>query len=291
MLRELGMPMGSMRGDFDALYSAKLLELVRTSSLTHAVVLAHDRVYQSNGKVLEGAGSFFVPNDYLFAVTGRDSKLLPAASIHPARPDAIEELERCVELGAVMMKCLPNCHNIDCRLPAYRPFWKKMSDLKLPLLAHTGGELSVQVIDRTLQDPEILRAPLECGVTVVAAHVATGSHPLDRDYFPKFCQLIQEYPNLYGDISALNSPFRSKALGACRHTPIVERVVHGSDLPIPISGRYAKWRGLISANELQRAQAEKNLLERDLQLKLAMGFPPEIFSRAAGFLKGFPAEF
>lgn len=285
MLHELGLPLNSLSADFDSIYAARLIEYVETSTLTHAVLLAHDRVYGANGAVIEGVGSFYVPNDYLFAVAARSPKLLPAVSIHPARADALDELERCAALGAVMMKCLPNCHNIDCRLPQYRPFWKKMADLKLPLLAHTGGELSVQVVDRSLQNPEILRAPLECGVTVVAAHVATASHPLDRDYFSTFCQMLTEYPNLYGDISALNSPFRSRALGRCRETPIVERIVHGSDLPIPISGRYARWRGLLSASDFRSVQREPNLLERDLQLKVAMGFPPEIFSRAASFLR------
>ncbi len=285
MLHELGLPLNALSRDFDALYAGRIIEYVDASSLTHAVLLAHDRVYEANGRLIEAAGSFYVPNDYLLAVTARHPKLLPAVSIHPARSDALDELDRCAALGAVMMKCLPNCHNIDCRLSAYRPFWKKMADLKLPLLAHTGGELSVQVMDRALQNPEILREPLECGVTVVAAHVATASYPFDRDYFPRFCELICSYPNLYGDISALNSPFRSRALAACLHEPVLSRAVHGSDLPIPISGRYARWRGLISAEDFRRSKRQPNLLERDIEIKRAMGFPQSVFSRPAHFLR------
>ena len=44
------------------------------------------------------------------------------------------------------MKCLPNCQNIDCADARYRPFWEKMAVLGLPLLAHTGGEHTVQVV-------------------------------------------------------------------------------------------------------------------------------------------------
>ena len=59
-------------------------------------------------------GSFYVPNDYVLKLAREHPEFLPAVSIHPARPDALEELERCLAGGAVMMKCLPNCQNIDC---------------------------------------------------------------------------------------------------------------------------------------------------------------------------------
>src|SRR5262249_60242166 len=96
-------------------------------------------------------------------------ELLPAVSIPPARPDALEELERCLAAGRVMMKCLPNCHNIDCSNPRYRKFWERMAESGLPLLAHTGGEHTVPVVRQEFSDPRILKLPLECGVTVIAA--------------------------------------------------------------------------------------------------------------------------
>src|SRR3989449_11696976 len=62
MLRHIGLPWGAMSGDFDRLYAQRLLELVRTSSLGSIVLLAHDQVYDAQGKVMEGVGSFYVPN-------------------------------------------------------------------------------------------------------------------------------------------------------------------------------------------------------------------------------------
>ena len=52
-----------------------------------------------------------------------------------------------------------------------------MAEARLPLLAHTGGEHTVPVVNAALADPKLLRLPLECGVTVIAAHCATKSGP------------------------------------------------------------------------------------------------------------------
>src|SRR5436309_561926 len=186
MTRHIGLGWKAFSGDFDHLYAERLLALVRESSLGAAVILAHDEVYQENGEVMEGKGAFYVPNDYVLRLAREHKEFLPAVSIHPARPDAIEELERCAAEGAVMMKCLPNCHNVDCSNPKYTKFWERMAELGLPLLAHTGGEHTVPVVRPEYSDPRILRRPLECGVTVIAAHCATKSGLLDREYFIKF---------------------------------------------------------------------------------------------------------
>ena len=49
--------------------------------------------------------------------------------------------------------------------------------------AHTGGEHTLQVINASYANPEILRLPLECGVNVIAAHAATDSGLTDPNYF------------------------------------------------------------------------------------------------------------
>src|SRR5947207_13510532 len=63
MLRHIGLPRGAMEGDLDRLYVERLLELVRGSSLGGIVILAQDLVYDEQGRVIENAGSFYVPND------------------------------------------------------------------------------------------------------------------------------------------------------------------------------------------------------------------------------------
>ena len=161
--------------------------------MSAALLLAQDEVYFPDGKKMTGFGSFYVPNEYVFKVAHAHPEFLPACSIHPARPDALDELERCLEAGATAMKCLPNCHNIDCNDPRYRRFWQRMADAGLPLLAHTGGEHTVPVIEPKYADPRVLRLPLECGVNMIAAHCATKSGLSDPEYFFVLADMFAEH--------------------------------------------------------------------------------------------------
>jgi hypothetical protein len=279
MLRQIGLPSSAMSGDLDRLYAERLLELLRTSSLGAIVILAHDQVYDEQGKLLEGIGSFYVPNDYVLKLAREHPGFLPAVSIHPARPDALEEMDWCLAGGAVMMKCLPNCHNIDCNDRRYLKFWEKMAELGLPLLAHTGGEHTVPVVRKELSDPRTLNLPLQCGVKVIAAHCATKSGLFDREYFQIFAEMTRRHPNLYGDTSAFNVPIRGRHVRECLREPLVERMLHGSDYPVPVHGHFAWAKGYVDWHTFRQWERHPNILERDYQLKRAMGFPAECFSR------------
>ena len=94
MLRHIGLPGGALNGDLDRFYIERLLEQVRDSSLGAAVILAQDDVHDDQGRVMEGVGSFHVPNQYVLNLARQHPEFLPAISIHPARPDALEELGR-----------------------------------------------------------------------------------------------------------------------------------------------------------------------------------------------------
>ena len=85
-----------------------------------------------------------------------------------------------------------------------------------PLLAHTGGEHTVPIVNKAFADPKLLRTPLECGVTVVAAHCGSRSGAFDVDYFNDWVAMLPEFPNLYGDISAMVSLNRCGHLKDCR---------------------------------------------------------------------------
>jgi predicted TIM-barrel fold metal-dependent hydrolase len=178
-----------------------------------------------------------------------------------------------------MLKCLPSVQNIDCRNPRYTPFWERMAEAGLPLLAHTGGEHTLPVVRPDLADPRILERPLQCGVTVIAAHCGTTSGIFDRDYFRIFAQMIRRYPRLYGDISALTVPVRGRVVPLCLQEPLLHRLVHGSDFPVPAFGHWFCLRGYIDRQTFRRWQSHPNPLERDYQFKRAVGFPPETFTR------------
>jgi predicted TIM-barrel fold metal-dependent hydrolase len=285
MLHHIGMPHGLDRADFDELYVEHLLRLIRETWFHAAVILAHERVYDENGKLLEHLGSFHVPNNYVLKLAKAHPEFLAAVSIHPGRTDAIAELDRCVAEGAVMLKILPNCHNIECSNPRYKKFWERMAELGLPLLSHTGGENTVQVVRKDLEDPRILQLPLECGVTVIAAHCATRSSPGDTDFFPVVAEMMQKHPKLYGDISAMNLPIRSEHIADCLKPPLVDRMVHGSDYPVPILGCWAWWRGFLDWQTARKCDRIPNVLQRDYDLKRAMGFPDAVFSRVHQLLR------
>jgi predicted TIM-barrel fold metal-dependent hydrolase len=285
MLRQLGVPATALEGDPETIYAEHLGKLVRESSMDAVVLLAHERVHDPDGTPREDLGSMFVPNDVVLGLAKRFPEFLPGVSIHPARRDALDELERCLEGGAVLMKCLPNCQNIDFSDRRYEAFWKRMAEARLPLLAHTGGEHTVPVINAALADPRLLRFPLECGVTVITAHCATKSGAFDRDHFESWVAMLREFPNLYGDISAMVSLNRCGHLRDCVRDEILPRILHGSDFPVPVFGHRMWLQGWIDRATFCRCQSIRNSLERDWQFKRALGFPEEIATRVGRLLR------
>jgi predicted TIM-barrel fold metal-dependent hydrolase len=189
-----------------------------------------------------------------------------------------------------MMKCLPNCQNIDCSDRRFTRFWERMAEARLPLLAHTGGEHTLQVVRPELADPRNLIRPLECGVTVIAAHCGTKSGLFDPEYFHVFAEMIRRFPNFYGDTSAFNVPIRGRHVPKCLQEPLLSRMLHGSDFPVPVHGHFAWMNRLVDWRTFRHWENHPNILERDYQLKLAMGFPPETFTRIAQLLRACPEK-
>jgi uncharacterized protein len=285
MLRQLGLPPSALEGDLEKSYAEHLLPLIRESSLDAVVLLAHERVHDPDGRPRDDLGSMFVPNDVVIDLAKRHPEFLAGVSIHPARPDAFDELDRCLANGAVLMKCLPNCQNIDMSDSRYIPFWKKMAEASLPLLTHTGGEHTVPVVNAALADPKMLRTPLQCGVTVIAAHCGTNSGAFDPDYFADWVSMLREFPNLYGDISALVSLNRCAHLRDCLNNDIAPRILHGSDFPVPVLGHRLWLKGWLDLPSFRQIQKIDNALERDWQFKKALGFSDEVRTRASNLLR------
>lgn len=284
MRRTIGLEAKVTTNDFDEQFVAHLAGLVAGSSLDAALLLAQDEVYDETGRKL-AFGSFHVPNDYLFKVCREHPEFVPAVSIHPGRKDALEELDRCLAAGARALKLLPNCQNVDCSLTRYDAFWRRVADAGLPFLCHTGGEMTVPVINRAYQDPRILRRPLELGVKVIAAHSSGNSHFFDQNYFGELISLMDEFRRLYADTSALNSPIRSGVLKQVKESGRLGRFLHGSDYPVPVGAFWVRLRGLISTEQWREAGRIANLIERDAYLKRAMGFDDAHFTRLGEVLR------
>lgn len=279
-------PVSSLYGNLEAEYAKVLTGWVAASpSIDKVVLLAQEEVYSEEGLLLPDLGSAHVPNDFVFEMCEKYEGLLPAISIHPGRKDALRELERCINKGAVLLKLLPNCQNVDCNLPKYREFWSLMAEAGLPLLSHTGGEYTLQVVNADYSNPQVLRLPLDCGVKVIAAHCATQSSFWDPQYFHDLEDMMREYPHLYGDNSALNTPFRSKKIRETLDGPMKQRILHGSDYPVPIMGEWPWLRGMISWNDFRDCSNIENPIERDARLKMALGYKENTFTRANQILR------
>jgi len=291
MLRAVGLPRTALTGDLDGIYARQILKFVRESSLDAAVILAQDEPHRENGEKIENVGSFYVPNDFVLGLARQHPEFLAAVSIHPARRDALDELERCLAGGAVMLKCLPNCQNIDWNNPRYTRFLERMAESGLILLAHTGSERTLPVLDAKLSSPRVLTRALEMGVTCIAAHSGTGMMLIDPDYFDVFVEMTRRFPRLYGDNSALaccNFRTRPSAVRRMIDPELAVHILHGSDVPVPVSAMLLWAGGVVSWREWRATSAISNPIERDARIKRAMGFGEETFTRLGGLLRRAP---
>ena len=285
LVRSAGLPSSVLAtGGLDEAYLERLVGWVRGSSLDRVVLLAQDETYREDGTKIDGHAMFYVPNAHVLNLASAHPEFVPAVSIHPSRPDAREELDRCLAAGARVMKLLPNVHNVECSAPKYRDFWKAMAAGGMVLLAHTGGEATLPVASKHLESPETLQGPLECGVTCIAAHGAGRNSPFGPHHTPRLLEMMREFPHLFADNSALTTLNRHGTLPDLLESGLADRVLHGSDFPVPVvpwgpwlSGRY-------DFAAARRLAGIENPLERDYQAKRAMGFPDASFTRLGEIL-------
>jgi len=276
MVKGLGLPRTALKSGMDTLYGENLVCQIRESDLDAAVVLAQDIPYDAEGRPMAEA-QFYVPNDFVMQLAERyPEEVIPACSIHPGRTDAMEELERCIEAGISVLKLLPNCLNIDYDDDRYRPFWQRMAAAGMVLLSHTGGEMTVKVFDSSFGDPKKLAKILETDVTVIAAHAAGRSAIFDPDWTTDLIEMFARYPNLYADNSALSSPNRARTVKHILPQHIQERILHGSDYPVPVSGLGPWMSGHLEWADLWEIRKEPNILQR------------EFFRRLKGAVFSFP---
>ena len=157
------------------------------------------------------------------------------------------------------------------------------------LLAHTGSERTLPVLAASLANPRVLTRALEIGVTCIAAHSGTGMMLLDPDYFDVFVEMTRRFPRLYGDNSALACcNFRTRPAALRKMTQdkdLAARILHGSDVPVPVSAALLWAFGVVSWRDWRRSAALGNPLERDAQIKRSIGFGEETFTRLAGLLR------
>jgi len=224
-----------------------------------------------------------VPNEYVAEIARRHTNLLFGASVNPYRPDAIERLEWAKAHGAVLVKWIPPIMEINPDDPRLVPFYKKMVELKLPLLSHTGKEKSFSRADEEFGDPEKLRLPLSLGVTVIAAHVASSERYRGERGPDRLARLMPQYPNLYTDISALTQVNRLGSLKEAITRPgFSGRLLYGTDYPLINTALVSPWYSFhLSLRQKIAIWRTKNPWDRDVLMKHDLGVSTETFARPA----------
>ena len=256
--------------------------LDQSRHVSAAVVLAMDGVMDERGELDESATEIFIPNGFLGQECRKYPNLLFGASINPYRPDALERIERAAADEAVLVKWLPSVQAIDPGDPRVKPFYRRLRELKLPLLTHTGNEESFTRTDNSLADPVRLRSALDEGVTVIAAHCASSGRNDGQANLERLLPLFKEYPNLYADFSSLTQINRLGHLPkVLRHTEIHDRLLYGSDMPIINSFITSPWWHAyrIPLPTVRRIAAIDNPWDRDVELKLALGVTEEMLGK------------
>ena len=271
-------------GHMDEDYVQHLVAMLRASSVQKAVLLAQDCRYDAGGFPEHGNTSFFIPNDYLFRIVARFPELfIPCVSINPKRRDAMEELDRCAELGARVLKIHPPIQDVDPGERRFRPFYRRCADRKILVMFHTGTEHAAEIVGNQFSDPWRLIPTLEEGCTVIASHSGFGSLIDKEDFFPHLLPVIRRFPKFYCDTAALAISLRWNSLFRLLQEPeIVEKTLHASDIPFPANAM-VYWNRL-NYGKLSQLATQRNLFERDYRLKQALGMPAEVFERGAKLL-------
>ncbi len=262
--------------------------------VTQCVLLAMDEVYTEAGEKKREWTNLHVPNKYIVKLKQENERILFGASVHPFRKDWNEELDFCLDNRAVLCKWVPSSQMIDPSNHKIKPFYQKLAAHHLPLLCHAGPEYAIPTHDAAFNkfnNPKYLRLALDLGVTVIIAHCALPYFGfLDTDYqddLDDFYRLFQEAEShhwkLYADLSAVATPLRAPYLKKIAEQIPHERLLFGSDYPIPTSElSFTKSKNIVKWLKLfWQAIQIKNPLDKNFQLIKNMGLAEVVFTNPA----------
>ena len=289
-------------------YFALLYKMLCESEETDGIVLlALDALFTpKTGLLDEERTDLWVSNRYLAkkvkALNGRliadgkgGKKFSLGASVSPNRKDWEKELDFADAAGAVLVKLIPSTQHISLADRRHKEFYKTLAERRIPLLCHVGPEYSFPegIRNKRLDNFRHLRHPLECGVTVIAAHCASPVFPvIDRNVMNDFSRFMESANSggtvrLWADTSALSLSTRLPLIPEILDTFPPEWLVHGTDFPIPIDG----WPHLpfvtedVTPEEYLGIVKTKNPFDRDVRIKRAHGFDESILVNAEKVLR------
>jgi len=281
--RSLGTTPQRLLADPYTAYVEGLLRAVRESRFVSRICLfpVDSRVDTRGRELHRDRTVCSTTEDVLALHRDHPDLIVPILSVNPNRPDALERIDRYVEAGCRGAKLLQNYWGTDLNAPAYRPYFEKLAAHRLPVVIHVGSEYSIPSFAE-YERLSMLRQPLDCGCTVIAAHMGLGRllyrwrpwlnvsrrpETFDPDYHA-LLRMLEEEPNLYGDVSAILAPMRARALRhLSQQTQIHHKLLFGTDYPVPFTTRINSYD--LPWAERRRITAEGNPFDRFAEALLA----------------------
>lgn len=246
---KLGMPAAKLRRDPYENYKKALITSIRNSRYVTGVCLYPvDGRFDEQGVEIHRDPTVCSSTEDVLAVhAAHPDLIIPFMSVNPRRKNALELIDEYVRRGCRGAKFLQNYWGVDLNDTRLVPYYEKLKEHAIPLVVHTGPEYTVDS-SRKHESPDMVRLPLETGVTVVAAHMGAGRpfHKLffwrnflrdpdtfDREYFA-LLELLEKHENLYADLSSMLMPTKARMLGhLAKQTQIHGKLLFGTDYPVP----------------------------------------------------------
>ncbi|WP_456417287.1 amidohydrolase family protein [Thiolapillus sp.] len=233
---------------WEAYVAAMARAVSKSETVEQACLFGVDACVDRQGRETHRDKTVCARNTDVLEVASRyPRQFIPFFSINPLRPNALELIDEYSEKGCRGAKFLQNYWGVDLNNPALVPYYEKLREKKLPLIIHIGSEISIQS-DRRYEGSNMLELPLQAGVTVIAAHMGLGQinhkwlpwrnlsrNPawFDKDYF-HILEMLEQYDNLYGDLSAMLIPLRARALAhLASQKQVHHKLLFGTDYPVP----------------------------------------------------------
>lgn len=141
----------------------------------------------------------YTANDYVKSVVDQyPDKLDWACVILPTEPEAVEEVERCYELGCVALgECAPGYGMYYANDPRAYKVWAKAQELELPVIIHGGFSqptpLRMKYCDLNAIDDMAMDFP---DLKIVLCHLGYPEYEMASN-------LIHKHSNLFGGVEWL----------------------------------------------------------------------------------------
>ena len=260
----------------DEQYVQRLVDLIKTNPYPVKYgLMAFDYYYNDDGSINKELSTFHVPNEYMMKVVSEYPQyFFPIISIHPYRKDAVDELKKYAEQGVKYIKWLPNSMNINAsskkHLEQLKAYYAVMKEYDMALITHTGYEKATDGHDtQKFGDPRYLSLPLEMGVKVVMAHVASlGNCEQDvehcheeKPYFDVAMGMLKDPKykgQLFADISATILINREDNVvdDIIDAEEIHDRLINGSDYPVPAINVLVKTSSFVKGGNITEKEGE-----------------------------------